>query len=60
MQQSKSTEKQSNAHGEETVYESRRRLDAVRKNFAFGLQKEFKSPSPDGNAFRLNNQPNRN
>jgi len=59
MQQSKSTEKQSNAQGEETVYESRR-LDAVRKNFAFGLQKEFKSPAPDGNAFRLTNQPNRN
>ena len=59
MQQSKSSEKQIDSHGEETVYESRR-LDAVRKNFAFGLQKEFKSPSPDGNAFRLNNQPNRN
>jgi len=59
MQQSKSTEKQGNANGEETLYESRR-LDAVKKNFAFGLQKELKSPSPDGNAFRLHNHPNRN
>jgi hypothetical protein len=59
MQQTKSAEKQSNASGEATVYNNRR-LDAVKKNFAFGLQKEFKSPAPDGNAFRLNNQSNRN
>jgi hypothetical protein len=59
MQQTKSAEKQRNVKGEATVYENRR-LDSVRKNFAFGLQKEFKSPSPDGNAFRLNNQTNRN
>jgi hypothetical protein len=59
MQQSKSAEKQNNVRGDETLYEDRR-LDAVKKNFAFGLQKEFKAPSPDGNAFCLNNQPNRN
>ena len=59
MQQSKSSENQSNANGESARYESRR-LDSVRKNFAFGLQKELKSPAPDGNVFRLNNQPNRN
>jgi hypothetical protein len=59
MQQSKSTEKQSDAKGEAALYESRR-LDAVKKNFAFGLQKESRFSAPAGNAFRLNNQPNRN
>jgi len=59
MQQSKSTEKQGDANGETAVYESRR-LDAVRKNFAFGLQKESKSPVSAGSTFHITNQPNRN
>lgn len=59
MQQGKSTEKESNANGEAALYESRR-LDEVRKNFAFGLQKESRSAAPDTKAFRLNDQTNRN
>ena len=59
MQQSKSTEKQGNANGETAVYENRRK-DAVKKNFAFGLQRELKAPVSDGNTFHVNNQPNRN
>lgn len=59
MQQSKSTEKQGNANGETALLESRR-LDAVRKNFAFGLQRELRTAASDSKAFRLNDQKNRN